>query len=166
MVEKAKVLSTETDSTGRRIVKGYLLGNTPETAFEAGPFGLDSNPVKNKIAIYAKGRENGKMFVVGYINIDQVAEVGETRLFSTDADGELKFHIWLHSDGTAEIGGNTDNAVRYSKLEEAFNELQGKFNDFVDAYVPGGPSSVGLPAVAERSEADITKAKIEEIKTI
>ena len=118
------------------------------------------------VAVYGPSSEPGKTVIVGYLNKNQLAGIGETRIYSTDSDGALKTYVWLKSDGTIEVGGNTDFMVRYSKLEEAFNELKGKFNSFANAYVPGGPSAQGLPATVQPSNADITQAKIAEIKTV
>ena len=88
----------------------------------------------------------------------------------------LKASIILRKDGTAEILGNTDNMVRFSKLQTAFDQLKSDLNDhvqnwntFAAAYVPGGPSPVGLPPTASTStpsSADVEPAKINEIKTI
>lgn len=67
--------------------------------------------------------------------------------------------------------------VRYSKLEEAFNQLQAdhddlvqKFNSHTHLYIPGPPGSTVPTAPTTTpgtpSTADITEAKIDEIKTI
>lgn len=167
MLNAVKVISTELDNLTRRVVKYLRLGKSDvQTSLQSACFGIDSNPVKDLVAIYGQTGEKGKTVIIGYLLKGQLTATGETRLYSTDADGALKTFIWLKNDGTIEIGGGTDFMVRYSKLEEAFNELNNKFNAFANAYVPGGPSSVGLPAAAQPSNADITQAKIEEIKTI
>jgi hypothetical protein len=167
MLNAVKVISTELDELKRRIVKYLRLGKSDvQTSYETVPFGIDSHPLKDMIAIYGMTGEKGKTVIIGYLNRGRVAAIGETRIFSTDSDGALKTFIWLKNDGTIQIGGSTDFMVRYSKLEAAFNELNNKFNAFANAYVPGGPSAQGLPAAAQPSTADITGAKIAEIKTI
>lgn len=187
-MDLVKVISTDFDSVKKRIVKFLRMGKSDvRTSAEVGPYGIDSNPVKDMIAVYSPTSINGKTVILGYINKNQLAAVGEVRMYSTDAEGGLKFYTWLKNDGTYEIGGNTDNAVRYSKLADAFNQLKsdhndlvGKFNSalaemkvFAAAYTPGSPSVLGTPptfVVTTSSEstsaADIAPAKINEVKTL
>jgi len=170
-----KVLSTSIDDFSRRVVKFLRLGKSDvQTALEAAPYGVDSNPVADMVAVYAPTGEKGKTVIVGYINKLQLSAPGETRLYSTDANGELQTFLWLKADGTMELAGNTDNMVRYSELETAFNQLKSDFNTFVTTYnshvhtgvTTGGGSSGTTPATGTSSSADITPAKIEQIKTL
>jgi hypothetical protein len=147
-----------------------------QTPFQALPHGIDSNPVKDMIAVYSETTEKGKPVVIGYLNRDQLAEVGGTRLYSTDSDGSAQFAIYLRADGTCEVGGDSDNMVRYSELETAFNQLQSDFDSFVNTYnthihdVPQAPSgtlpSAPTTSTGSASTADISPAKIDEIKTL
>jgi hypothetical protein len=91
---------------------------------ETSPFGIDSNPIKDMAAIYAETAKIGETVLIGYINKDQLAAIGETRLFSKDAAGLLKAYVWAKNDGILELNGNTDFAVKFSKLKEAFDELK------------------------------------------
>jgi len=178
MIKFVKVISSAV-SAKRRIVKFLRMGkNDIQTSLEAMPYGFDSVPVKDIRAIQLQTGTKGKTVVVGYINVNQLEALkgGESRMFSTDTDGVLKFDIKLLGDGTAEIGGDVDNMVRFNKLKTAFDELNDKFNShlsnwnaFANAYVPGSPTTVGLPPVAlpsTSSTADINPAKIDEIKTL
>jgi len=172
-----KVISTRIQSA-RRLVKFLRYGRSDvQECAESMPFGIDSNPVKDMIAVYAPTGEDGKNVIIGYINKQQLADVGETRLFSTDTNGELKFFVHLKNDGTLEVGGDIDNMVRYSELESAFNELKADFNALVQDYNahthpftgvgPGNPgTTLVTTATGTPSSADITGAKIDEIKTI
>lgn len=170
----SKILSTSFDDLQRRIVKVLRKGKSDvQTAMEAAPFGIDSNPLKDMIAVYAPTEEKGKTVIIGYLNKNQLADVGETRLFSTDSDGTLKFYAWLKNDGTMEIGGNDYHMVRYEKLAEAFNELKQDFNDHITAYnshthtgVMVGLGSTSFTTPGTPSVADITPAKIDEIKCL
>lgn len=159
------VISTSIDDAHRRIVKFFGMGKRAFTATDASPYGIDSNPIAGMVAIYAESDQNGKTVIIGYLNTNKLAQIGELRLYSTDKNGNEKFYTWLKNDGTYEIGGNADNSVRYSKLAAAFNELQGKFNTFAAAYTPGSPAILGTPPTIAQSTGDITQAKINEIKT-
>ncbi len=176
MISLVKTLSTSIDKLNRRVVKFLRLGRKDiQTSLEASPYGVDSNPIKDMIAIYQQTGEKGKTIIVGYINKNQQAEPGEYRLFSTNAAGDEQTFIWLRADGTIEVNGDSDNMVRFSELESGYNELKSDFNShiinwnaFAAAYVPGGPTPVGLPPTATTSSssaASISGAKIDEIKT-
>ncbi len=159
---------------GVRIVKVLRYGKDDvQEAEQVAPFGIDSNPIKNMSAIYADTAVKGEPVLIGYINEKQLAKVGETRLFSTDEKGNLKTYLWLKNDGTIEIGGNSDNMVRYSKMAEAFEQLRSDFNAFVNLFnshihtggtISGSTGTTATPGSG--STADITESKIDEIKTL
>lgn len=172
-----KTISTELDNLQRRIIKFLRFGNSDvQTSFQAGPYGVDSNPVKDVIAIYAPTSEKGKTVIIGYINKNQLAKVGEHRIFSTDAEGNEATYLYLKDDGTMEIGGASDWMVRFSELEAAFNEFLDDYNNHthpgVIVAVTGGSGApaVGTPGNTATTDtpstADISGAKIEEIKTL
>lgn len=111
--------------------------------------------------------------------IEPPANGGAVKMYSTDADGVEQGNHLIDSDGTHTINGGTDFAVRFSKLETAFNELKGKYNALVTAYnshvhiVSGAadPSTHVVTGTAaatvsqgSSSTADISLAKVEEIK--
>lgn len=174
-----KVLSTAIKG-GKRFVKMLLLGkDDTQEVHNLDSWGVDSHAIKDSACVVLNTGVRGQSVVVGYVNIEQIAEVGERRTFSTDKDGNLKFYIHQKNDGTCEIGGDTDNMVRYSELKTAFDELKADFNNLVAAYnshihittatvaatpTPGiisPTTSTGTP-----STADVSGAKIDEIKTL
>lgn len=175
-----KTISTEIDSLSRRVVKVLRYGTKDvQTAIESAPFGIDANPYKDLIAVYGKTDSKGKKIILGYLNKNQIADVGEIRLYSTDSSGVEKFYTFLKNDGTMEIGGNSDNMVRFSELENAFNELKSDFNTLVTTFnghihtttatvgatpTPGVIAPTTTPGTS--STADISPAKIDEIKTL
>jgi len=169
------IISTRFDSLKRRLIKVLRLGKSDVVEpFEVSPFGIDSNPLKDMKAIYMETQQKGVNVIVGYMNKNQLADVGETRLFSTDANGSLKTYIWLHNDGTMEIGGKNNHIAQYEGLATAFNQLKSDFNDLVSKFnahvhsgVTTGAGTSAVPTTSgSSSNADITPAKIETIKTI
>lgn len=168
-----KVISTEIDNLKRRVVKFLRMGKFDvQTSIEVSPVGIDSNPVKDMVAIYAETGIKGKTFIIGYLNKNQLADIGELRLYSTDADGGEKFYTWLKNDGTMEIGGNTKNMVRFQELKDGFDELKGDFNTFITAYNSHTHTgNLGAPTTppaspGQPSTASIDDSKIDEIKTL
>lgn len=138
------------------------------------PYGFDSNPIKGMVALYAETTEKGKSVIVGYLNKNQLADIGENRIFSTDENGSQQFYIWLKNNGTCEIGGNTKHMVRFEELETGFNQLKTDFNNLVTIFnahvhsgvTPGVGSSAVTPTQGVSSNADISDSKINEIKTL
>jgi hypothetical protein len=176
MIYLGKVLSAAIKK-GYRIVKYQVFKDNPEEMDAVQPFGFESNPVKDMIALVADTGVKGETVVVGYINKDVLTATGESRMFSTNTSGTLQAYLWLKNNGDILLGGDADFAVRYSKLEEAFNQLKAdhntlaqKWDAFCGSYAPGSPSTTGLPATLStstvgQSTADITPAKITTIKT-
>lgn len=174
-----KIISTELENFGnnlkRRIIKLLRYGTSDfQTTFEAAPYGLDSNPIKDTVGVYADTGDKGSAVIIGYLNKKQLADVGEFRTYSTDKEGNLKFYTWIKNNGTMELGGNTKNLARFQELEQAFNQLKDDFNKLVQAYnshkhigVTAGNSVSGITQqIATQSQADISGAKIDEIKTL
>ncbi len=176
MIRISKIISTALIK-GRLIIKVLRLGSKDsQTVYYTVPFGFDSNPNLEYRAVYANTGEKGDNVLIGIINNNAIASFGESRMFSNDLDGNEITSIHLTNEGIIKIGGEEDNMVRYSKLEEAYNELNDKFNDLVVAFnqhmhataAPGPPSPpTSIPNIipASASDGDITPSKIDEILT-
>ena len=173
-----KIISSKVDDRKRRLIKSLGWGSDDvQEVLNVSDFGDDSHPVENMVAIYAETTDIGNPVVIGYINKNQISDVGEKRIFSTDSDGNVVFALHLKNDGTAEFGGDSDFLVRYNELESGFNQLKSDFNDLVvkyNAHVhPFVGLAVGVPGVTTPtttsgtpSTASIANAKIDEIKTL
>lgn len=172
MVQFTKFLSSEIDDDNERVIKVLRLGKDDvQTASESMPFGIDSNPVKDLVAVYAKSSANGENVIIGYLNQNQQAEVGEIRIYSTDVDGVEKTYLYLKNDGTVEIAGDADNMVRFSKLKEGFDQLKSDFNNLISTFNshmhPETGATTGPPTTpGSSSSASIDDSKIDEIKTL
>lgn len=169
-----------------RYVKARGWGNDVRLVQQAAPFGIDSVPQKNMVAVYLPTGQKGDSVVVGYLNKNQLAAAGEFRTFSEDADGNVAFYIHQKADGTCEIGGTGDYLTRFDELKAGFDDLKSDFNDLVQKHNsllteykthihgggtgPGGNTLVMTPTStqtnAATSSASIDNAKIEEIETI
>lgn len=110
-------------STGTRIGKVLGIGGTAIQLKEIAPFGVDCNPPKNMMALYAQTPNSKQKYIVGYINKGQLADTGETRLYSVDAGGNLKAYVWNKADGTLELNGDEFSAVRYQNLNTQLQSL-------------------------------------------
>lgn len=160
-----KTLNTSFDKLKSRVIKFTRFGlNDTQTATEVAPFGIDSNPLINMVAVYAETASKGDAVIVGYINKDQLAASGEMRLFSKSANGDLKTFIWLKADGKIQLGGVVDNAVRYSKLKDTIDSV----NQFLNEQLPliaAGIATGGGSYSPGTANFDVTAAKIDEIQT-
>lgn len=170
-----KTISTKL-TNAVRFVKFLRMGdNDIQEVEQVAPYGVDSNPIKDMVALYAPTLQQGNAVVVGYINKNQIADVGETRIFSTDSDGELKTYIHLLNDGVMEIGGDADFMVRFGPTKANIEELQNDINNLksiISAWVPV-PNDGGAALKAALSSwygsalvEQIDNAKIDEIKTL
>lgn len=169
-----KVISTDLDSVKRRVVKFLRFGKSDvQTSLQVAAYGIDSNPIKNIIAVYIPTTDKGSTFIIGYINTNQKAAPGEYRTFATDADGVEKFYTWMKSDGTMEIGGDQNFAVKFNELKTEFNKLKTDHNNFLTEYKlhvhTGGTISGSTgPTTSTQinNSSNIDNAKNDKIKTI
>lgn len=152
------------------------LSDTVEAA-NITPFGFESNPIKDMVAIYSDTETLGDSVILGYVNKNLAAQLGESRMFSTDADGNLKMFVWCKNDGKLQLGGTAHHLATFEDLKSGFdtlksdlNDMKSKWNAFCAAYVPGSPSVTGLPATlgsqtSPASTASIDSSKIDRITT-
>lgn len=169
------VIYTRVKQAVKKFVKVLRYGKDDvQTADYALPFGIDSKPVKDILAVHAETGSSEGGVVLGYIQQFAVTKEGENRIYATDANGNEVFSVFFKRDGTCEFGGTTDFAVRFNKLETGFNQLKADHNALITAFnthlhataATGPPSTptpgAGIPATT--SIASIADAKIDEIK--
>jgi hypothetical protein len=172
------MISSSFDKFGRLLSKFERMGKDDIQETEtAAPPGFDSNPIKDMIAIHAPTGVSGESVVIGFINKDCITDVGESRMFSTDENGELKMWLHLKNNGTAEFGGDVDNMVRYSELKTGYDKTKAALDAILTilngAPIPepgnGAPSALQTAlaaALVGKNTGDISGAKIDEIKTL
>jgi hypothetical protein len=133
-----------------------------QTSDQVSPHGIDSKPVNNDLAVHSSTSNSDTTVILGYIKKFTNTKTGETRIYSTNASGVEQFDIFLKDDGTCEIGGNTDNAVRFSELKAGFDQLRDDFNSFL-THVHGSAGTPPVPPVLN-STASVDDSKIVEVK--
>lgn len=165
MINIFKVISTEIIAKGRRAIKGLRLGKQDvQTPVQSAPFGSDANPPPNLRAVYVRTGVKGDTIVVGFINLDQLAEVGENRQFSTDPNGNLIFEARMRNDGIYEIGGSVDNLIRFAKLDLEMQALAGSLNTELTK-ISVAIAGLGGAYTVSPITINISAAKIAELKT-
>ncbi|WP_036384089.1 hypothetical protein [Muricauda sp. MAR_2010_75] len=160
MISLAQVKSVIVENY-KRIIKVVQFG--PKTAMNAAPFGDDSHPLKDMVAIYGKTSERGEPVILGYLNKNQIASVGEKRIFSLTPEGDLSFAVHLKNDGTCEIGGNSDNLIRFQPLNTAIQQMNTHVNQELTK-IASAITSVGGTYTPTPLNIDISASKIESIK--
>lgn len=148
---------------GSRILKVFQFG--AKTADEVAPFGDDSSALENMTAIFAETSNIGESVVIGYINTNQIAQIGEKRIYSLSENGDLSFSIHLKNDGTCEIGGDNDNAVRYMPLNTAIGGLDTSINAEL-LKISAAIAGLGGSYVVSTITTDISGSKIDEVKVL
>ena len=125
MITYSKLKSSVIEN-GKRILKVLQFGT--KTAKECAPFGFDSAPLENMTAIYGETSNAGESVILGYINKNQLAEPGESRIFSLDSTGVVKAYFFAKNTGEIHINGNEFFAVRFDPLNSALLDQQTKIN--------------------------------------
>lgn len=147
---------------GKRILKFLEFG--AKSGNESAPFGYDGNPLKDTMAIHAKTSNNSENVIIGYINDNQKADIGEVRIYSLDSNKSLKSFIWLKKDGSIELNGNTYSLVKYEPLETAIKKHDTDINVEL-AKISAAISSLGGAYAPQQINTNISNSKAKNIKT-
>lgn len=148
---------------GERIFKVEQLGI--KTADFATSFGDDSVAPKNWTGVYCDTLNDGDKVIVGWININQLSKVkaGEKRIYSLKEDGKTQsIDIYLRDDEKIEIGGDQDNLVKYSKLNQSLQNQVNSVNTELQKIV-AAISALGGSYVIQPISLDISESKIDEL---
>lgn len=129
-----------------------------QTASNVLPSGIDSKPVKGRLAIHVKTNANGEGCIIGYVDNSDKTNEGETRIYSTDSKGVEVFSIKLNNSGEVEFGGTADNFVRYSELNSALQTFVTNLNSKLTS------ATAAIPFTWVPETLNISAAKIDEVK--
>ena len=172
MVKISSIISSSLKS-GRRILKILGLGKEDiQTSYESMPYGIDSSPIKDMIAIQMESSERGKTVVVGYINTKQVAAVGELKIYATDSQGVEQGSVHLKNTGevvasgtTIQLNGDIDNVVKFIPLDAGLqsevaliNVELAKIAAAINAIIPG--SYIPTPVTVNIASSKVATVKV------
>ena len=146
------------DNSGDSIIAtGEGSAGKGETAQVYGQAGFISNPAKDVKGI--RFRIGSLDIIIGAFNykVPLPDNPGDSKVYSTDADGNEKATCKLLADGTIEINGNTDNAVSFTDLNTALQGLVTAINANFALKLDGG----GTPGTLTLS---LTGAKVGSVK--
>lgn len=119
-------LKSSSIEQGKRILKVLQFG--AKTAKEVGPFGFDSSAPENWTAIYGETSNKGESVIIGYINKNQLAEAGGSRMYALDSSGEVVGYVYARASGVLELNGNEFSGVRFQNLVQAINAQNSLIN--------------------------------------
>lgn len=143
-----------------RIVKVAFGGSNVQEVHEVAPHGIDSCPPKNRIAAHSTTTVKGINIVYGYYNTKQVADAGETRIYSTNTAGDsISVYIHLKNNNTAEFNGSADNLMRYAAFNTVMQNYLTLLNAAITAGVASGGGSYSAPTAPNFTTAKITELK-------
>lgn len=176
-----KIISTEVDKLNRRVAKFLRYGrNDTQTALQAAPPGVDANPIRDMVAVYAPTSEKGDTVVIGYINKNQVAQPGEHRIFSINSNGEVQTSVHLKANGvivitgqSIEFLGSAKTLARFQELKSGFDQLRDDLNSLISTFnshvhtgVQTGPgSSAATTTQGTPSTASVDGSEASNLKT-
>lgn len=95
---------------------------------------------------------------------------GDTKLFSTDADGNEQATLILLDDGTIEINGNADNAVSFQDLKTAMDNFKASIDSATAGSITGhthvetGATTAPGVGAAPPVTVDISASKVDGVK--
>jgi hypothetical protein len=136
-----------------------------QTSDQATPFGIDSKPISNVLAVHSTTSSTNESIIVGYImKVQGKTTAGETYIYSMDSSGTIKSNIYLRDDGKIAINGDTDNAVRYSSLNTGISNMAIDINTEL-AKIVACFSALGQTYTLVPIVPDISAAKIDDILT-
>jgi len=151
---------------GYRMIKSSITKGLVNTTKVSHPFGFDSNPTENYMAIIAETQSNDEPVIVGYLNPRAIEALspGDSALYSTDANGNIIASIVMRNNGTAELLGTGDNAVRFAPLDSGLQDFKTGIQQELTK-IQVAIAGVGGAYTPGTLTVDINGAKIDEIKT-
>jgi hypothetical protein len=123
MMQLVKILSTSVDKLGRLVPKFIRFGQKDaQTSIQAAPSGIDSNPIKDMVAVYSSTSEIGKTVILGYFNRNVLAQIGEIAIYSVDASGTLKAYVWAKNNGEVLLNGDENGGlIKIASLKDQYD---------------------------------------------
>ncbi len=143
------------------------------TADVYGFHGFQSRPAKGVRCLRLSIGKLNFVFSAFSSTVEPPANPGEVKVYSTDADGVEQASILLDATGNVIVNAGTNHATQYEALLTAFNQLKADFDGFVTTKFnlhthpgvsTGSGSTAVTPLVGAASTADMTPAKVEEVK--
>lgn len=125
MISWAKIKGRILEET-YRILKVDQYG--AKTADDASPFGVDANPIDGMTAVFAESDTNGNAVIIGYIDKNKLAEIGELRLYSLSGEDALAAYLWLKADGKIHFNADTNFLVHYNELKQLLEQMENQIN--------------------------------------
>lgn len=119
-------LKSSSIEQGKRILKVFQFG--AKTAKEVGPFGFDSSAPENWTAIYSDTSNKDESIIIGYINKNQLAEVGGSRMYALGSSGEVVGYVYARASGVLELNGSEFSGVRFQNLKAATDQADSLIN--------------------------------------
>ena len=130
------------------------------------PYGFEARPSVGQAAIvFINGnRDQGIVLAVHDRESRPTIDVDESQFYS-----KYGGYVKCDKDGKVQIQGDSDNAVAYTDLKSAFDQLVADFNKLVNTYnfhthptAPVGPVSTPSSPGTETT-ADMSGSKVEEV---
>lgn len=148
-----------------------------ETVELVSPSGDDSPPREGTTVYVINISDTWRVAIAVDDGVEPSVEPGEKKLYSYDDAGAVNAYIHLKNDGSVEVNGNGDFAVRFNQLQIAFDQLKADFDQAmtylnthahdetgVQTSFPMYPSPPFPAPGIQPSTADITPAKVDEVE--
>ena len=109
------------------------------------PSGDDSPPLPDDLAVLVYNNRTGGLAYLGAIDQANAPEAqpGERRIYARDSSGAIVSTLWLKGDGTLELNGAADFAVRFNALQTKLSALEAQLLAHTHPGVQSGGASTG-----------------------
>jgi len=182
----ARVLESKVDSDGFLILKVEVdYKNNKQIELYSGP-GDCSRPLPEDKVLIIEKEGTGEYAGIAILNEDQSEDEGEKKLFSRDANGNIKTSVYFKKDGKLIIDcdsdieiksdskikmmNGSDFAVRYLELKTQLDQLKQDLNTFISVFnnhtqsVSGGtanaPATPGITSSVDFSNCKVTDINV------
>jgi hypothetical protein len=140
-------------------VKGEQFAGDTLTADIYAPSGDDSPPLPDDVVFFSKDSTTGGLVYLGTLDQSNPTEAaaGEKRLYARTPSGAVAVALWLKGNGTIEIAGAADFAVRFAALNTQLQALVAAINVALGTKDDGAGTAGSLVL-------DLSTAKVDEVK--
>ena len=161
-----RTITTNRDGTNLRVMLQVQMTNPADiqTVEYVSLPGQDENPINGSRVFILEVGDSYKIAIAVDDGVTPAMATGEKRLYSVNDAGNIQAFINLLKTGIIEVNGAADFAVRFNALKTEFDKLKTEVNSHTHLYTPGGgtPTTTAIPV--PQITADISGAKVDEVK--
>jgi len=120
-------------------------------------------PLEGLTAIYSDTSNKDESIIIGYINKNQLAEVGASRMYALGESGEVSGFVYVRASGVIELNGPDFSAVRFQPLQEATDQANSLINAELTK-ISAAIATLGGSYIVSNITTDLTDTESQTVK--